>query len=140
MRDGQHDRTTDRKYAVRNDAERIVRDGRSNAQQNQARHCTQDDTQVAVPGETGADGHDAQGYNDEQHLHVQVASGQWQQGRQRAHDEGQRQAMQEAQTRQSDGRAIEPVRRFRGCLIHPEMPLCWAGGGLRSAAGDSGRK
>jgi hypothetical protein len=48
--------------------------------------------------------------------------------------------MQEAQTRQSDGRAIEPARRFSGCLIHPEMPLCWAGGGLSFAPGVSGRK
>jgi len=117
-----------------------MRDSCSNAEQNETRYRAQNDAQVAVPGESGAYSHDTQGYHDEQHLHVQVASGQRHKGRQRAHDEGQRQAMQEAQTRQSDGCAVEPVRRFRGCLIHPEMPLCWAGGEYKRAAGVLGRK
>ena len=140
MRNRQHDSAAERKYAICHDAERVVRNGCTNAEQDETCDRAKNDAHIAVPGEPGADRYDAQRYYDDQHLHVQVASGQRQQYWQRAHEEGQCQAMQEAQTRQSDGCAIEPVRRFRWCLIHPEMPLCWAGGKLMRAAGVSGRK
>ena len=124
MGGSQHHSAADRKYAVSHYAERVVCDGRPDAEQDEPRNCAKHNAHIAVPGETGTDGHYTQGYHDDQHLHVQVSCSKWQQDRQRAHDEGQCQAMHEAQTRQSDGRAVEPVRRFRGCLIHPEMPLC----------------
>jgi hypothetical protein len=33
--------------------------------------------------------------------------------------------MRQAQRRQADGRAVEPISRFGRCLIHTGMPLCF---------------
>ena len=79
--DRQDDRAADREYPVSNDAKRIMRDGRAEAEQGEARDSAQHDAHIAVPGEPGTDCQDAQGNHDEQHLDVQMRIRERQQDR-----------------------------------------------------------
>ncbi len=81
MRGSQHNSTADRKDAVSHNAERVMRDGRSDAEQDETCNRAEHNARIAVPRESGTDGHYTQGYHDDQHLHVQVPGRKWQQDR-----------------------------------------------------------
>ena len=101
--------------------------GRTNDEQAKPRNGDQYDTRVAVSRIADADCDDAEWGGEIQHLRVQMTLGERHQHRQGAHEKRQREAVQQAQAGKPDRGAIEPVRRFRGCLIHGGMPLCWWG-------------
>ena len=61
--------------------------------------------------------------DDDEHLLVQVPFSKLRKKRQPRHDQRQRQAVDEAQRRQPNRCAIEPVGRLRHTLILREMPL-----------------
>lgn len=111
--------------AVRNDAQAAVSNRRAGNEQTESRDRGEHDTRIAMPCIPDTDRDDAQRNDEKQHLCVQVAFGEWHQHWQGAHEKRQREAVHQAQAGEPDCGAVEPVGRFRGCLIHWGMPLCW---------------
>ena len=82
-----------------------------------------DDLTAAVMTKPEAERYDTQRQHDNQHLRVQMTFRKLRKKWQACHQQRQRQAMNEAQGRQANGRAVEPVGRLRHTLIHGELPL-----------------
>ena len=123
----ENERTANREKTVGNQTEVAMGYGRANDEQAEPRNGGHYDARVVVSRIADADCDDAEWGGEIQHLRVQVAFGERHQHRQGAHEKWQREAVQQAQAGKPDRCAIEPVRRFRGCLIHRGMPLCWRG-------------
>ena len=124
VRGGEDDGAAHREQAIDDHAKAAMRDGGANDEQGETRECREYDAGIAVPGVADADCHRTQWYGEKQHLRMQVAVSRRHQEGQCAREKRQREAVQQAQAGEADSGAIEPVRRFRGCMIHEGMPLC----------------
>jgi len=102
-----------------------VRDSGSDCEQQHAQGAARDDTDIIVMPIAEAECHEAQRYDDHQHLRVQVAFGKLGEKWQTGHDKRQRQTVYQAQRGQGDCCAIKPLALFRHTMICNEMPLCY---------------
>jgi len=122
---GQHQRTHNGKKSIGCEAKVVVRHGRPNGQNQHANGACSHNFRIAVVPVTEPERNETKGYHDDQHLRMQMPFRKLRKKRQPGYDERQCQTVNEAQRRQPNRCAVEPVGRLRHTLIHREMPLSY---------------
>ena len=121
---GQRDRSRNRESPIRRNAQVVMGDGCPSNEKAQPQCSSPYDARASMPRIPEAYRNNADRYDDNQHLGVQVALDERQQHGQHTYSERQREAMQQAEPRQADGGAVQPVRGVGRCSNHIKMPLC----------------
>jgi uncharacterized protein YbaR (Trm112 family) len=125
VRCGQHERTHNSEQSVGGETKVVVRHRCSDRQYQHANGTRSYDFCIAVVPVTEPKCDKTEGQHNDQHLRMQMPFRKLRKKRQASHYQRQRQAVNEAQGRQPNRCAIEPVGRLRHTLIHREMPLSY---------------
>ncbi len=125
MCSGQHQRTHDSEQSIGREAKVVVRHGSPDGQDQHANGAGSNNFCVSMVPVTEPERDETKGYHDDQHLRMQVPFRKLRKKRQPGDDERQCKAVNEAQRRQPNRCAVEPVGRLRHTLIHREMPLSY---------------
>lgn len=99
-----------------------MHNGCARRQQQQPGGAAEQDPDAMVPAETQAERNDADRDDNGQHLQVKVVVAELPGKRQQPDEEGQREAMQQAQSRQRDGGLVQCRIRFAAAVIHGGLP------------------
>jgi len=122
---GQHQRTHNSENSVGRKAEIVVCHGCTDCQYQHAQGTRGHNFRIAVMPVTESERDDTEGHYDDQHLRMQVPFRKLRKKRHARHDKRQSKAVNEAQRRQPNCCAVEPIGRLRHTLIHQEMPLSY---------------
>lgn len=122
---GQHQRTHNSENSVGRKAEIVVCHGCTDCQYQHAQGTRGHNFRIAVMPVTESERDDTEGHYDDQHLRMQVPFRKLRKKWHARHNERQSQAVNEAQRRQPNCCAVEPIGRLRHTLIHQEMPLSY---------------
>jgi len=121
----QHQRTHDCEQSIGREAKVIVRHGSPDRQYQHAHSTRSHNLRIAVVPVAEPERDETERQHNDKHLRMQMPFRKLRKKRQPSHDQRQRQAMNEAQRRQPNRCAVEPVGRLRHTLIHREMPLSY---------------
>ena len=122
---GQHQRTHNSENSVGRKAEIVVCHGCTDCQYQHAQGTRGHNFRIAVMPVTESERDDTEGHYDDQHLRMQVPFRKLRKKWHARHDKRQSKAVNEAQRRQPNCCAVEPIGRLRHTLIHQEMPLSY---------------
>ena len=122
---GQYQRTHYSEQSISGEPEPVVRHRCSDRQNQHTHGARSHNFRIPVMPVAEPECDETEGQHDDQHLRMQMPFRKLRKKRQPRHDQRQRQAVNEAQRRQPNRCAVEPVGRLRHTLIHREMPLSY---------------
>ena len=129
MRGGKHQCADDCKGTIRGQAQLGVRHRGADNQQGHAQNASGYDAKIAMAAKPEPKGKNTERQHNDEHLQVQVSLGKAGEQRQPCYQQWQRKTMHEAQGRQRDRGAIQPVCGLSHTIIRRQMPLCYQSNG-----------